>query len=173
LNSTEQEELLPIGKVSNTHGIHGKLRLTYFNEDKTGFLCHTKVLFKNLLGRLEPFEVTEARIQRKSIVVRLKGLDSLERAREWVGALVLVERSTLPELGEGEYYWADIIGMEVTTVRGDRLGRISRIMRTGGIDVFVIQTDQAEVLVPATEDVVKEVDTTSGRMVIDLLEGLI
>ena len=172
LNNTEREELLPIGEVARTHGIHGKLRLIYYNEDKTEFHSYREVLLRDLLGHLEPFEVTESTIHRRFVVVRFKGLDSLERAERWVGASVLVEKSSLPELGKGEYYWADIIGMEVTTVRGDRVGKISRIIRTGGIDVFVIETDQAEVLVPATEDVVKEVATTSRRMVIDLLEGL-
>jgi 16S rRNA processing protein RimM len=172
LNNSEREELLPIGKVIHTHGIHGELRLIYYNEDKTGFLPYTQVLLRDLLGHLEPFEVTEARIHGRFVVARFKGLDSLERAKQWVGASVFVERSSLPELEKGEYYWADIIGMEVTTVRGDRVGKISRIIRTGGTDVFVIETDQGEVLVPATEDVVKEIATTSRRMVIDLFEGL-
>ena len=169
----KKRELIPIGKIVNTHGIHGKLRVIYYNEDKTNFFSYRKILLRDPRGHLEPFEVKEAKIHQKFIIVQFKGLDNLDEAERLVGASVLVERAVLPKLEEGEYYWADLIGMEVLTVKGDRLGEILDIIPTGGTDVFVIKTDKREVLIPATEEVIKQVDMASRRMVVHPLEGLI
>jgi 16S rRNA processing protein RimM len=124
------------------------------------------------LGRLEPFEVTEAKIHRKLIIVQLKDVDHIDRANRLVGASVLVEKASLPELEEGEYYWADLIGMEVTTPTGVRSGKVSGIIPTGGQDVLVITINGEEVLVPATEDVIQRVDVVSRRMVVNLKEDV-
>lgn len=169
----KERELISIGKIVNTHGIQGKLRAIYYSKDKTGFFPYSKILLRDPRGHLEPHKVIEAKIHRKFIIVRLRDVNSLDQAERLVGAPVLVEKATFPKLEEGEYYWADLIGMEVTTVKGDRLGEISGIIPTGGIDVFVVNRGEKEVLIPATEDVIKQVDVASRHMVIHLLEGLI
>jgi 16S rRNA processing protein RimM len=168
-----EEKLVQIGEIVSTHGIQGKLRVRYHNENKRGFLSYRRLLLKHPLGRLEPVEVTEAGIHRKFIIVQLKGLSSRDQAERLVGGSLFVERSSLPELGEGEYYWTDLIGMDVTNTKKELIGQIVHIMATGANDVLVIATGEKEVLVPATEEVIKEVDLVSGRVVIRLLEGLI
>jgi len=167
-----EETLVRIGEIVGTHGIRGKLRVRYHNEDKKGFLSYKSLLVRNPLGRLEPFEVTEARIHRKLVIVKLRGLDSIDQAERLVGGSIFVERTSLPELDKGEYYWSDLIGLEVTTTEGKSVGRILRIIPTGANDVLVITGGVEELLVPATEKVIKEVDLVSRRMVISLQEGL-
>ncbi len=169
----KNRELILIGRVVHAHGIHGKLRIVYYNEDKTSFFRYRKILLRDSFGQLEPFEVTDARIHRKSIIVQLKGFDNLDQAERLVGASVLVEKSALPELEQGEYYWADLIGMEVTNAKGDWVGEVSDIIPTRGADVFVIKAHERELLVPATEEVIREIDLASRRMVICPEEGLI
>lgn len=169
----KNRELILIGRVVHGHGIHGKLRIVYYNEDKTSFFRYRKILLRDSFGQLEPFEVTDARIHRKFIIVQFKGFDNLDQAERLVGASVLVEKSALPELEEGEYYWADLIGMEVSNAKGDRVGEVSDIIPTRGADVFVIKAHERELLVPATEEVIREIDLTSRRMVICPVEGLI
>jgi len=168
-----EEKLVQIGEIVSTHGIQGKLRVRYHNEDKRGFLSYKRLLLKHPLGCLEPLEVTEARIHRRFIIVQVKGLSTLDQAERLVGGSLFVERTSLPELEEGEYYWTDLIGMDVTTIERELVGQIARIISTGANDVLVIATGGKELLIPATEEVIKEVDLVSGRMVIRLLEGLI
>ena len=167
-----EETLIRIGEIVNTHGIHGELRVRYYNEDKKGFLSYKSLLIRNPLGRLEPFEVTEARIHRKLVVVQLHGVDSIDQAERLVGGSVFVERTAFPEPEEGEYYWADLIGLEVTTTEGKSVGEIVRIIPTKANDVLVIAAGVEERLVPATEEVIKEVDLVSRRMVISPQEEL-
>ena len=173
MNNFDERELISIGRIVNTHGIQGKLRVIYYNEDKTRFLSYKTVLLRDPRGHLQPLEVADARIHRKYIIVQLKGLENIDQAESLVGCSVLVERRSLPKLETGEYYWADLIGMEVTTEEGERLGQVETIIPTSGIDVLVTRLGEKEVLIPATEDVIKQVDITSRRVVVHLLEGLI
>ena len=171
-NRLATSDLIPIGKIVNTHGIHGKIRLAYYNEDKTSFFSYQKVLLRNPRGDLASVEISDARIHGRFVLVQFQGIDTLGQAQPLVGATVLVEKATLPALEEGEYYWTDLIGMEVMTVNGDRVGEVTRIIPTGGTDVLVIEKGEKEILVPATEERIREIDTTSRRMVVDRIEGL-
>jgi 16S rRNA processing protein RimM len=172
-NNFRNKDIITIGRIVKTHGIHGRLRLRYYNEDKNSFFAYRMILLMNQAGNLVPFEVTEAKIHQDLILVQLDGVDSLDQAENLVGASVLVEKAALPELKGGEYYWADLIGMEVTDVRGVRLGEVFDIISTGGTDVFVIKMDEKEILIPATEEVIREVDVALRRMVVSPLEGLV
>jgi len=173
LNSLEERELIAIGRIARVHGIHGRLRVVYYNEDKTRFSSYKRVLLKDREGRLGSFRVEEARIHGKFILLSLEGVDSIDQAERLVGSAVLVERADLPDLERGEYYWADLIGMEVTTPEGERVGEVCSIVPTGGTDVIVIGTGKEELLVPATENWIRGIDTASKRMVIEFSEDLV
>ena len=76
-------------------------------------------------------------------------------------------------LGEDEYYVYQIVGLDVWTGEGEHLGRVSEVLFTGANDVYVVQGEKGEILIPAVEDVVLEVDLASGRLTVELMEGLI
>ena len=78
----------------------------------------------------------------------------------------------MKELPEDEYYWHDIIGLEVVTDDGLSLGRVESIVPTGSNDVYVCAGGEREILLPAIDDVVKEIDVKKGTMVVTLIEGL-
>ena len=76
------------------------------------------------------------------------------------------------ELGEGVFYQHDIVGLQAVTTTGEALGRVTEVIATGSNDVYVITGDRGELLLPALEDVVHEIDLASGRIVVEGLEGL-
>ena len=88
------------------------------------------------------------------------------------GAALYVEKSRLPDLEDENYYWFELIGMEVYTPDGGYLGRLESILPTGSNDVYVVRDADRETLVPALASVVKAVDTATGRMEVVLPEGL-
>ena len=88
------------------------------------------------------------------------------------GAGLYIEKSRLPSLEDGHFYWFELIGMEVYTDDGRFLGRLASIVPTGSNDVYVVQHAGRETLVPALASVVKRVDTTARRMEVILPEGL-
>ena len=162
-----------IGRVSGLHGIKGNLRIHYYNETRSDFLSYRKIYLKDRDGHLQPFEIQEARIHKKFISARLKGCEGIADAEKFIGALVMVKRENLPPLGEGEYYWFEIIGMDVVTDDGRSLGKVETILPTGSNDVYLVQGSGREWLIPATEEVIVRVDRDKGQIVIHPIEGLL
>jgi 16S rRNA processing protein RimM len=102
----------------------------------------------------------------------LKGIERREEVEPLLGKEILIERGSLPDLPEGEYYWLDILGMLVETQEGRRLGRVKEILPTGANDVYVIEGKRREILIPATEEVIQSIDIKIGRMRFARMEGL-
>ena len=168
-----KDQYIIIGRVSGLHGIKGKLRIRYYNETRSDFLSFRKVYLEDRDGHVQPYEVQEAKIHNKFISARLKGCEGIADAEKLIGSSVLVKRKNLPLPEEGEYYWFEIIGMDVVTDEGRPLGRVEKILPTGSNDVYLVQGSGGEWLIPATEEVVVRVDKDKGQMVIHPIEGLL
>jgi len=102
----------------------------------------------------------------------VKGISNRDQAKTLIGAELFIPQSELPEVDEDTYYWRDLIGIEVYTKTEEFLGRIESIIETGSNDVYVVKRDEKEVLIPALEAVVLEIDLGHNRMLVDLPEGL-
>ncbi len=114
-------------------------------------------------------QVLEGRRQGKTVVARLQGIETREQAEALRGALISIERSQLQPLPIGEYYWADLIGLEVLDTRGRQLGRVTNLMETGANDVLIVRDeDGKEILIPwLKERVILEVNLEMGNIRVD------
>ena len=168
-----QDQFITIGRVSGLHGLRGNLRIYYYNERRSDFLSYQELYLKDKEGRVQPYEIQEAKIHGKFISARLKGCEGIVDAEKFIGASVLVKRENLPPLEEGEYYWFEIIGMDVVTDGGRALGRVKSILPSRSNDVYLVQGAEGEWLIPAMEEVIVRVDREKGQMVIHLMEGLL
>lgn len=102
--------------------------------------------------------------QGPKIVAALDGLNSFDTARRYVGQTISIAADELPKLAPGEFYWAQLQGLEAVTESGARLGVVDHLFETGANDVMVIRQDQKEFLVPYVPDVVCRVDLEEGRI---------
>lgn len=93
-------------------------------------------------------KLAEGKRQGKTIVARIEGIDDRDVAVKLIGEQIAVERSQLPDLGEGHYYWADLEGLRVETSDGRVLGTVSGMLATAANDVMVVQGDEQERLIP-------------------------
>ena len=89
-----------------------------------------------------------------------------------IGKEILVEKDAFLKLGEGEYYWIDILGMKVETREGKGIGKVKEIFPTGANDVYVVEGKRGEILLPATEEVIQSIDLERGVMKVIRKEGL-
>ena len=103
----------------------------------------------------------------------LEGITDANLAEPLRGKNVFADEADLPPPAENEFYFRDVIGCEVVLLDGRRIGIVEEIIATGANDVFVVRGDGKEVLVPAIEDVVKEIDVEGRRVVIDAVPGLL
>lgn len=123
-------------------------------------------------GRVQSRSVDWAKPHGKGVLMAIAGVADRETAETLIGSRLLVDRSLLPDLEEGTYYWFELIGLSVYTPQGRYLGKLETIMPTGSNDVYVVRDGEAEILVPALASVVQVIDTDQRRMEVDLPEGL-
>ncbi|MFC5471987.1 ribosome maturation factor RimM [Cohnella suwonensis] len=171
-----EERLLNIGKVVNTHGIKGELRIW----PQTDF---PDVRFKkgNKLLMLSPdnggtltVEIEAAREQKNMFVVKFKGFDNINEVEKYKGWELKVGEDERVPLEEDEYYVRDIVGCEVVTEEGETLGTVSDILSPGANDIWVVKMAKGkELLLPVIDDVVLEVNIAARKIKVHLMEGLL
>lgn len=118
-------------------------------------------------GNWQPTRVLEGQRHGKSVVARLEGVDDRDQAAALVGAEIGVSREHLPEPDDGQYYWSDLIGLEVVHLDGSVLGKLETLLETGAHDVMVVKGEQ-ERLIPFVQDkIVISVDLAAARITVD------
>jgi 16S rRNA processing protein RimM len=165
-------ELIEIGRIVRSHGLEGRVKvLSYLESPET--LHDLSGLF---VGRAVPeavlFPLVAVQAGRDFFILQLGGVDDRNAAERLRGCSVWMPSETMRKLPEGEYYWRDIIGLQVLTEEDEILGRIESVFPTGGNDVYVCRGGGREILLPAIEEVVRKIDTDRGVMVVRLLKGL-
>jgi 16S rRNA processing protein RimM len=167
-----EKNLLPIGRVIKPHGIKGKMKVEYFGEDLHRFFFYREIFIEDEKGRPESYEILEASPHPPRLIVRLKGIEKIEDAMPLIGKKILVEKEALSELEEGEYYWVDLLGIEVETQEGRRIGKVREIFSTGAHDVYVVEGKRGEIFLPAIEEVVQSIDLRKRVMKVVRMKGL-
>ena len=162
-----------MGEVIRPHGVEGLLRIKSYAETEESFL-RPEVIFLQM-GSAEPcgYTVTSVRPHKNVHLLKLCGVDSLEEAEKLRGARILIRKETLSSKGHDEYFWHELIGVEVYLSRGEYVGKIKHILPTGSNDIYVVREGKKEVLIPAIYDVIQEIDLTKKRMIILDVEGLL
>jgi 16S rRNA processing protein RimM len=124
-------------------------------------------------GSREPVVVATLRPHGNAHLLWLQGVEDREAAERYRGAEILLSKEEMPDLPPGTYYHWDIVGLEVVSDEGKSLGRVMEILQTGANDVYVVRGPAGEeILLPAIEPVVLEVDLVVKRMRVHLLPGL-
>ncbi|WEK56345.1 MAG: ribosome maturation factor RimM [Candidatus Cohnella colombiensis] len=171
-----EERLLNIGKIVNTHGIRGEIKVwpqTDFPDVR--FKAGNKLLMISPeTGERLTVEVTAAREQKKMFILKLAAFNNINQVEQYKGWELKVTESERAPLSEGEYYVQDIVGCTVITDEDETLGTITDIITTGANDVWVVKLDKGkELLVPVIDDVVLSVDIIERKVQIHLMEGLL
>jgi 16S rRNA processing protein RimM len=165
-------ELLEIGRIVRSHGLAGRMKVLSYLESQD-VLDHLEVVS---VGRrvqdAVTFSLDSLQTGKKWFIVKLAGVEDKDAASRLVGSSLWMPLEKMKELPEGEYYWHDIIGLEVVTEEGRILGRIKSVFPTGSNDVYVCRGNGKEILLPAIGDVVRKIDLDHRVMVVRLMEGL-
>ncbi len=160
--------LIVIGQALKPFGIKGEIRIRPFTESFYAFERSSILIFDQ-----SPHHVVGMRRHKGAVLLSLEGIDTPEKAAELTGRLVKTGQENLPATEEDEYYWFELIGMSVRTKDGDDLGEVMQIIPTGANDVLSVQGNYGEVLLPMIDEVIVEVNTSTGIIVVDPLDGLI
>jgi 16S rRNA processing protein RimM len=164
------KQFLETGKITGTHGLKGEVRVQPW-ADSPEFLAEFDELY--LDGGAKKIEITSARVHKNMIIMKIKGVDSIEAADRLRNKVLYMNRDDV-ELEEGAYFIQDLIGLDVIDEdTGERLGRLDDVSETGANDVYHIRTDDGrEYLIPVIPDVVKEISPEQGYVKIFKMKGL-
>lgn len=166
-----RKQFIDTGEVVTTHGVRGEVRV-YPWSDTPDFLCGFDSFYLDAKGARR-MEVERARVHKNVVVVKFKGIDTIEEAEKLRGKTLYIDRDDC-ELEEGEYFIQDLIGLRVLDAdTGACYGEISDVSQTGANDVYHIRGEGGrERLIPAIKEVVVSTDPDAGEMRIRPLEGL-
>jgi len=162
---------LRIGKIVNTQGIKGEVRIIPLTHNVERYNDLKYVYIDD--EKLVKMEIEYVRYHKTFVLIKFKGIDSINDAEKIKNSYILVDRKDAVKLPEGSYFIADLIAMDVYDIDNVYLGKIVDVISTGSNDVYVVKTDTNEILIPALKSVVKDINVEEGRMVVELPEGLI
>jgi 16S rRNA processing protein RimM len=166
------ETHLAIGKVLKPWGLKGAVKVHSYAESFESFLRISELRAQGKEGPIVlPLE--DAKRHEKGILLKFKGRDCVEDVEALVGLTLYMDKKELPRLEEGEYYWYELIGMEVQTDSGRPVGTLEEVLDTGNHDVYVVRQGEREVLVPAVRGVIRKVDVPGKRMIIRAAAGIL
>ncbi|MBR2387838.1 MAG: 16S rRNA processing protein RimM [Clostridia bacterium] len=148
-----QNKYIECGKIINTHGCHGGLKLESWC-DSPEVLADLKKIFIKKNGEFTEYKVKKAAIFKQFVLFDLVGLTDMDAALALKGTVIYADRDDF-SLSEGEYFIADIIGSEVRDADSDELlGTLSEIINRGAQDIYVVKTERGEVMIPVVDEFV-------------------
>ena len=173
---TPEPRYLAVGLVVGAHGLLGELKVNLLTDDPHRFGRLERVLIGPEGTEPVARPLVSYRLHKGRVLLRLQGCDDRAAAETLRGYLVQVPFDEAILLEEGEYFEHQILGLDVWTASGRDLGRVTEIIYTGANEVYVVRgtgAERRELLIPAIKDVVLEVDPDTGRLVVELPQGLV
>lgn len=157
--------MIVMGRVRAPFGVKGWIKIQPYTERTESLLAYPRWWLEGNSG-WQAHPVAEAAVHGNSLVARLEGYSERDAAAGLKGRSVAIPREQMPAPAPGEFYWADLIGLEVINVHGEVLGLVKGLLDTGAGVVLSIG-DGARCLLPFVEPVVREIDREAGRIVVD------
>jgi 16S rRNA processing protein RimM len=162
----ETDAMITLGKISGVFGVKGWVKVYSYTAEQDSILSY-KTWYLQRDNRWQEVKVLNGQRHGKGLVASIEGVNDRDQALSLQGALIGTVRDALPELSADEFYWSDLVGLNVVTVDGQSLGRISHLFETGANDVMVVEGDRERWLPWVMHDVVKEVDLDAKTVRVD------
>ena len=168
-----KNEFFRVGVITSAHGIRGEVNVFPTTDDPGKFEDLKEVLLdKN--GEKVPCAIEHVKYFKKMVILKLAGIDDRNTADLYRQKELFVSREDAVPLEEGQYYLADLIGLQVISDEGDELGELYDILETGANDVYVVRNGKKkDLLLPATEECILAVDLDAQTMTVHVLDGLL
>ena len=164
---------LEIGQIVNTFGIKGMVKVKPFTDNIERFNNLEKIYIKNKSGQTE-YKIQEVKYHKNMVLVKFEGIENPEQADLLRNSYLIVDRETEEPLEAGRYYIVDMIGLDVFTDDNEYLGKLEDIYNTGSNDIYVVKNELGkQVLLPAIEDVIKNIDMDNKKVIVHLIPGLV
>ncbi|HYO90236.1 MAG TPA: ribosome maturation factor RimM [Pyrinomonadaceae bacterium] len=169
-----EEELIAVARAVKVRGLRGEVVAELLTDFPERFEGLERLIAVGTDGKRQVLELEEHWFQQGRVVLKFAGYDSIEAASVLVGSEFTVLESERVELEEDEFYDWELEGCTVWTIEGERLGRVREIMRTGGVEMLVVDNGEGrDYLIPMAEEICVEIDIEQKLVRVDVPEGLL
>jgi len=158
--------MLVMGRIASPYGVKGWLRVTAFTELPENLLEYLP-WYLDRGGQWNETQPLEGRCHGKGLVVRFAGVNDRDDAAALAGTDIAIKRSQLPNTQDNEYYWSDLVGLQVVTTDNVVLGHVDHLLETGANDVLVVRGDRERLVPFVRDDVIRKVDLEAGEIRVD------
>ncbi len=155
-----------LGRIIGLFGVKGWVKVYSYTAPREAILDYGEWLLKRNDDWV-PVDIAEGKQHGKGIIARVDGIDDRDAASELLDCDIAIDRQSLPAPAEGEYYWADLEGLEVVHRDGTGLGQVAYMMETGANDVLVTTGEQERLIPFVPGDVILDVDLAAGVITVD------
>ena len=166
----KKENFAIVSKILGPFGLKGEAKCS-IETDIIENITKQKSFFLRRGERRIQMDVEYIKLQHNCVIIKFKGIDTPEAVKFFRGWFLEVPYSELVPLGEGEFYWFELIGMEVYSTEGEFIGIVEDIMATGPYDLYVVRKENREVMIPSI--MAKSIDKKEKKIIVELIEGLI
>lgn len=160
-----------IGKIINTHGVHGELKVLPLTDDINRFKKLKCVLIEKN-NNLTEYNVSAVKFFNNFVLLKIEGINDLNTAQNYKECYLKIHRSEAVKLPKDSYYICDLIGLKVYTIEEEYLGEVVDVLQNGGNDLYIVEKDTKQIMIPAVKEFVKLIDIENKKMTVKLIEGL-
>ena len=164
-------EKIIIAKVNRPHGVRGELRITSESDFIKERFVPGKTLYFSLDGKTESFVLKSIRKHSQAYLITLEGIENMNEVEHLRHAEILIDYDELHDLPEGQYYFVDLIGLDVF-VDDQKIGVLKEMFETPAHPIMKVETEERDIMIPYVDRFVLDVDLERNRIDVDWLEGL-
>jgi 16S rRNA processing protein RimM len=167
------QDFLQVGKVVNTHGVKGEVKVVPLTDDPQRY-DKLKWVYAGNDDTKQILNIESVKYFKNTVIIKFKEVPDMDGAINLKEQYLYVDRKNAVKLPKDTYFICDLIGSEVFETDGTKLGDLRDIIQTGSNDVYIVKSESGkEILVPALKSVVKEISIENKKIVVELPEGLI
>ncbi len=161
-----EQQHINVGKISGVFGIKGWVKVFSFTDPRENILTYSPWLLKKG-DQTKAVNVVDGQLQGKTIVAQLSDVNDRDQAESLMGWDIFITREQLPKAAKGEYYWSQLVGLNVETIDGVQLGVVDSLLETGANDVIIVQGERERAIPFLQGQTIIDVDLDTGKIIVD------
>ena len=157
-----------IGKISAAVGLKGEVKIYSYSEEADRFERVSRIFIDD-----KEFKILSVRYKDISPILKLDSIDDRNKSEALKGKDIYVSEGDLEDLPEGVYYIKDIIGMDVLSESGEKLGLLFDVKTNTAQKLYVVKREgKSDILIPGVEEFIKKIDIENRQIIVKVIEGL-
>ncbi len=168
-------QYLEVGKIVNTHGVKGEVKVIPLTDDANRFnRLKSAFIASEVSDNMQKYSFESVKYHKNFVILKVKDVNDPNEAQKLKDKFIIINREDAVKLPVDSYFVCDLINSEVYDEKNRRLGVLVDVLQTGSNDVYVVRDEnKKELLIPALKSVVKEVSIENKKIIVELPQGLV